>query len=287
MGEAELDLASTGPCCDKKKEDVMKQLFTGLLLIFTLSMAAQESGHIVMNPLTGELEFVTNPYAIGDSLVNLGYDNNVWAATLTTTIGFGNYLGHPDCIAVGWDNTFNCLQNFALGKNITCNADKVIMIGMSDRQVEAKMPGSVAFCPGGEWAVLHVHSGYGPRTLYSENKGGVRIGQGYGYADGNISLEVYAHRHTSTATGFSTPATARIIATENDEWIVDSDEMTLAGSLSTGYIESPYIPKVHSAAADTSLMPTPLKIGDYFIDTSARDVYISTGTSRGAWRKVN
>lgn len=267
----------------------MRRLILGILL-FIASMGilfAQESGHIVLNPLTGDLEYVTNPYAIGDSLVNLGYDNNVARATLSTMIGFGNYLGRPDCIAVGWDNSVNCNQNFALGKNIRCNSDKVIMIGMSDRQVEARMPGSVAFCPGGEYAVMHIHSGYDATSRYSVNKGGVRIGRGDAYNRDSTALEIIACRDTASASMYSTPDAAQIIATEGDEWIINPDEMSLAGSISAGYIDSPYTPKVHSAAADTSLLHTPLKVGDYYIDTSARDVYISTGTARGSWKKVN
>ena len=265
----------------------MKKLIIGILLLWAVMgiLFAQESGHIVLNPLTGDLEYVTNPYAIGDSLVNLGYDNNIDHATLSTMIGFGNYLGSPDCVSVGWDNSVNCTQNFSLGKNIQCNAEKVIMIGMSPYlNVEARMPGSIAFCPGGGYGTMYVHSGYTQaNNTYSGNIGGVRIGRGTAYTDGNIALEVIG-----SYPGFEdSPATSKIINTGNGEWVVDPDEMTLTGSVEVGYLESPYTPKVHSAAADTSLLPTPLKIGDYFIDTSARDVYISTGTARGTWKKVN
>jgi len=267
----------------------MKKLFIGILLLWAALgiMFAQQSGHIVMNPLTGQMEYVTNPYAMGDSLVNLGHDNNIVNSTVNTLIGYGNYLSVGDCVAVGWDNTLNCNQNFALGKNISCNADKVMMLGMSPWGTEAKMAGSLAFCPGGDYAVMHVHSGYDRNTRYSTNKGGVRIGWGWGYNSDSTALEVIATRDTASATLFTSPDAAKLINTENDEWVVDPDEMTLAGSLEVGYVESPYTPKVHSAAADTSLMHTPLKIGDYYIDTSARDIYISTGTSRGSWIKVN
>jgi hypothetical protein len=260
----------------------MRDIFAIFLLAVTFSLFSQERGHIVLNPLTGELEYVTNPYAIGDSLVNLGYDNNIARSTLSTMIGYGNFLGQPDCIAIGWDNSTNCEQNFALGKYIECNGEKVIMIGMSNRKVEARMPGSVAFCPPGEYAVMHIHSGYGMgANTYVGNKGGVRIGQGSAYNTDSTALEIFAHIRENT------PDNAQLIATENDEWIVDPDEMILAGSISTGYLECDYTPKVHSGAADTSLLPVPLKVGDYYIDTSARDVYISTGTVRGSWKKAN
>ena len=353
----------------------MRGIFAAILLMISLSLFAQESGHIVLNPLTGELEYVTNPYAIGDSLVNLGYDNNIDHATLSTMIGYGNYLGSPDCITVGWDNGANCGQNFAIGRNIRCDSDKVIMLGMSTMKVTAKMPGSVAFCPTGEWAVMHVHSGYAmSNNGFYANIGGVRIGNSYSYNSDSTALEIVGRRvnyikyeDTGDTTGLSsgdlwtdttgtdktyeyaeedwnifsdtiyyqttepaepgdgnlwfdtddnyttyssasgvwslfsgnsyiqnytplytgTTSAYQLIATENDEWTIDRDEMTMAGSIETGYLECDYTPKVHSAAADTSIMHTPLKIGDYFIDTSARDVYISTGTARGSWRKVN
>lgn len=261
----------------------MRGIVAGIVLFLSISLFSQESGHIVLNPLTGELEYVTNPYAIGGSLVNLGYDNNIDIKTLSSMIGFGNYLGKPDCFSVGWDNTVNCGQNFAIGKNITCNSDKVIMIGMSTVQSEARMPGSVSFCPTGELAVMYVHSGYSmPNDGYDENIGGVRIGRGNAYNTDSTALEIIAHGERS-----NTPSTVQLIATEGDKWTIDPNEMTLVGSISTGYLECDYTPKVHSAASDTSVMHTPLKVGDYFIDTGARDVYISVGISRGSWRKAN
>lgn len=268
----------------------MKKLIVLVLLFWAVMgiLFAQESGQIVMNPLTGELEYVTNPYPIGDSLINLGYDNNIDYSTLSTMVGFGNYLGSPDCIVAGWDNHVACGQNFAFGKNIKCNSDKVIMIGMSPIDTEARMPGSVAFCPGGELAVMHVHSGYRmPNDGFDGNKGGVRIGRGPIYADGNTALEVIAHRDTTFASKFGPPSGEQIIATENDQWVVDPDGMALSGAISTGFVSSPHTPQVYSAAADTSFLPTPEKVGDYFIDTSARNVYIAVGVARGSWRKVN
>lgn len=262
----------------------MRSLLLTIILVLSLPLLSQESGHIVLNPLTGELEYVTNPYAIGDSLVNLGYNNSVDRQTLSTMIGFDNYLGEPDCISVGWNNSNNCGQNFSMGKNIKCNADKVIMVGMSTIKAEAKMAGSVAFCPTSQKAVMHIHSGYGmPNNGFVGNKGGVRIGWGPSYNTDNAAFEIIAHRNTDS----SPIPTAQLIATESEEWILGPDAMTLAGSIKAGYLECDHVPKVHSAASDTSLLPTPLKIGDYYIDTSARDVYISTGTARGSWRKVN
>ena len=114
----------------------MKKLLFALLLIPAILSAQfeEEAGHIVLNPLTGNLEFVSNPYLIGDSLINLGYANSISRTTLSTLVGFGNYLSQPDCIVMGWDNTVNCGQNFAIGKNIKCNSDKVLMFGMRDRK---------------------------------------------------------------------------------------------------------------------------------------------------------
>ena len=269
----------------------MKKLLFALLLIPAILSAQfeEEAGHIVLNPLTGNLEFVSNPYLIGDSLINLGYDNSVAHTTLSTMVGFGNYLSQPDCIVMGWDNTVNCSQNFAIGRNIKCNSDKVLMFGMSEtKNVVAKMPGSIAFCPEAEWAVMHVHSGYGmPNDGFDGNKGGIRIGYGKTYADGNVALEVIAHRDTTVASKFGPPTGERIIATEDDEWVVEPDAMSFAGSLEVGFVESVYTPQVYSAAADTSFLPTPVKVGDYYIDTDAKDVYISVGIARGSWKKVN
>lgn len=283
MGEAELVLATDGhPVTETKEEAMKKHILSILLAIIPLFCFSQKYGRIVQDPLTGEMEYVYNPYAEGDSIVNLGYGNYpIGEGTLSTMIGFGNVMGSYDGLSIGWDNATSCNRVYALGKNLYCNADEGMPIGMSERTAERRMPGSVAFCPTGDYAVMHVHSGFPQaRNRYTENIGGVRIGRGYTYNNDSTALEVIAHMDT-------TSATVQVIATENDEWVLYPDSMTLAGSVQTGYLESPYTPKVHSAASDTSLLPTPLKVGDYYIDTSARDVYIATGTSKGSWRKVN
>ena len=48
-----------------------------------------------------------------------------------------------------------------------------------------------------------------------------------------------------------------------------------------------HVPTIHQAAGDTSNYHTPDKAGDLFIDTSAEETYISVGSSRGDWVKLN
>jgi len=270
----------------------MRKFSVGLLLLFSLALFAQQTGRIVLNPLTGDLEYVTNIYSMGDSLVNIGYGNypnNTNRPTkIYTIIGYGNVMGDDHNIAIGWGNTTSCLEVFSMGKNLRCDMERVIQIGMSEIISEADMPGTVALCPTkSAKGVLHVHSGFEmPNNGYVEDIGGVIIGDGRTYNNDSTALEIITHLDVENPRSV-TPASAQLIATENDEWTIDPDEMTLAGSMAIGYLECDYVPKVHSAASDTSLLPIPLKIGDYYIDTSARDVYIATGTARGSWRKVN
>jgi len=264
-----------------------KHILSILLAIIPLSCFSQKHGRIVQDPLTGEMEYVYNPYAQGDSIVSLGYGNTSGGTeALGTIIGYGNKMGSTDGLSIGWDNLTSCNMVFTLGQNLECHSNQALSVGMSTRKVEHSMPGSVAFCPTGKYAILHVHSGFPQaNNRYTEDLGGVRIGSGYAYNSDSAALEIIATRDTEYLS--PPPDGAQLIATENDEWILDPDEMTLAGSTSLGYLECDYVPKVHSAASDTSLLPTPLKVGDYYIDTSARDVYIATGTAQGSWRKVN
>lgn len=257
----------------------MRTILSVILLIFSISLFSQEQGRWVMNPLTGVLEYVSNTYSMGDFLINLGYDNNTKGNTLNTLIGYGNLM-NDHSIAIGWNNQVGCTENFVLGRNIRCDADRTITIGFGPKYWRARMPGSIAFGSNSKCAILHVHSGHDmPNNGYQGNIGGVRIGWGSVYADGTTALEIIAHSNSASST--------TILSTESDEWVIGNDNMTVSGYMATGYFESDHVPKVHSAAGDTSLLPVPLKIGDYFIDISARDVYISTGSVRGSWLKVN
>lgn len=240
-----------------------------------------------MDPLTGELGYVTNTYVMTDSLIHLGYGNTTTSGNLNTIIGYGNLLSEHS-IAFGWSNQATCSENFLIGYNINCTSDKTITIGRGAGSVGIYtwMPGSIGLGMLTERATLHVHSGYGQlNNGYEGDIGGVIIGWTGAYNIPNAGLEINAHRDANNPK--TNPPTAKFISTENDEWIVGMEEMTVAGSLSAGNISCSFVPHVYSGAADTSLLPTPLKTGDYYIDTSARDVYISTSATRGSWIKVN
>ena len=255
-----------------------------LLLSITMGILAQERPRLVRNPLTGEEEYITNVYYMQDSLIVLGIPGSNYVAPtgyLNASIGFGflNFSEHG--FNIGWNNNIGCPENFVMGHGLKCDSERSMTIGMNatgGKTMTARIPGSIAFGVIAEYPIMHVHSGYSGSVRYLGDIGGARIGGGQKSTfEANVALEIFGHDSDS----------AIMINTDADEWKVRKDSMILSGRMETGYLECTYVPKVHSAAGDTSLLPTPLKIGDYYIDTSPRDVYIAVGASRASWKKVN
>ncbi len=177
----------------------MKKILHILLLSFSLSLFSQEQGRMVLNPLTGEMEYVTNTYTMADSLINIGYGNNTSTSSLNTIIGYNNTMGDHS-IALGRNNSVGCTENFVMGRNIRCDADRTITIGYGSSNLRARMPGSISLGMFSKWGILAVHSGYGmPNSGYVGDIGGVRIGWGFAYADGTTALEVIAHSDTASS----------------------------------------------------------------------------------------
>ena len=56
---------------------------------------------------------------------------------------------------------------------------------------------------------------------------------------------------------------------------------------STSILTVAFIPIIYSAAGDTSNCRVPGKIGNIFINTSTKKVYISTSPTRGGWTITN
>jgi len=266
----------------------MSKLGMFILLLISISLFSQEIGRWVVNPLTGELEYVTNTYFMQDSLIVLGHSSYFYPpeGKLNASIGFNlnNFSRHG--FNIGWYNETGCDENFVMGQYITCKGERNTTIGMYDWEVggermSAKLVGSVAFGANTEYAILHVHRGYGQghHAYAGEDIGGVVIGRPPFDLESGSNLEIYAHSDSASTT--------TILRTGSNELVIDNNNMTLSGSLDTGYFESVYTPAIHFAAGDTSLLPVPLKTGDIYIDTSVKDVYISIGSSRGKWEKVN
>jgi len=267
----------------------MRKLGIFILLLVSINLfSQQEVGRWVLNPLTGELEYVTNTYFMQDSLIVLGYSSYFYppAGYLNASIGYNLQNNARHGFNIGWYNETGCDENFVMGQKVQCFGERNTTIGMHDwgvggETMSAKLVGSVAFGVNTKYAVLHVHSGYGPgqHSYAGEDIGGVAIGRPPFDLTSGTGLEIYAHHDSA-----STPT---ILRTESDELVIDNYSMTFSGSLETGYFENIHTPAIHSAAGDTSLLPVPLKTGDIYIDTSAKDVYISTGNERGKWKKVN
>jgi len=261
---------------------------TTLISIFlALAIYGSCQPGIVTNPHTRQPDFIWNPLRSADTLIYIGYGGSVWDETLNIYIGYSNIMDQYS-ISFGRHNIIGCLHNYVIGNNLRCDSDKTITIGIGGKmRVSAYMPGSIGFGVNTDYSTLSIHSGYpSAENIYQgKNIGGAVIGKGSSYNDDTTALIIRSFRDTATYVDDATGT--QFIATEDDSWTVDLEGMELSGSLDVGNLSCVFVPQVYSGAADTSLLPTPLKIGDYYIDTSDRDVYISTGIIRGSWKKVN
>lgn len=252
-----------------------------LLLSISLGILAQERPRLVRNPLTGEEEYITNVYFMQDSLIVLGYSDYLNpTGYLNASIGYGFQNNSEHGFNIGWNNLIGCTENFVIGHGLRCDAERVFTIGTNAAgggNMTGRIPGSIAFGVMTKYPMLHIHSGYSGSVNYSGDIGGVRIGGSRASFESNVALEIFGHNDDN----------AVMINAGSNKWRIREDSLNLAGWMETGYLECTYVPKVHSAAGDTSILPTPLKIGDYYIDTSSRDVYIAVGSTRGSWLKVN
>jgi len=107
---------------------------------------------------------------------------------------------------------------------------------------------------------------------YEGDIGGVNIG--HNEKDRYTRLNVYNDNYILKTEDSS----------ENDRMTVQGNgNASLTGTLTCDDFDSDYTSKVYYSAGDTTLFPTPFKTGDFYINTSDNQIYVSAGTSRGDW----
>ncbi len=117
-----------------------------------------------------------------------------------------------------------------------------------------------------------------------EMLGGVCIGKNYNYAGDpeEISLEIFSRKLSGSYILKGENSTGSSAIT-----ITDQGNMTLAGYLDAPKVSCPSTPNVYYSASDTTNFPTPWNTGDFFINTAAKNIYVSRGTDRGDWVMIS
>lgn len=265
----------------------MRRILTILLIL--ISLAGHSQSRLQLNPLTGQLELSANIAYMADTLINLG--GNVAAHNLVNGyIGYSNASVSENSMIVGFNSYAACKENFVLGSYYRCNSDYVVSIwGGNIPDNNRYIPGSVGIGYYSQRGALDIHSGYNNGDEYCGDKGGVLINRwrlGYGsqyYQDTLLSLGIYSHN----VDGNSYMMKLKDSGGSERFAINDQGTTTVAGSLSPESVVSNYTPAIYHAAFDTTYIPVPNKVGDIYIDTAAKDVYISNSPSKGGWKKVN
>ena len=261
-----------------------------IIFLLTLSLAGLSQSRLLLNPLTGELELTANITYMSDTLINLG-TGYPGTNLINAIVGHSSSSVSENSMILGSHSRASCAYNFILGSYISCSADHSFTISagyIDNQQSSIRLPGSVGIGYLSNRAIMYVHSGYNYGDPYQGNIGGVLINRWRNYhrtyyADDLLALGIYAHN----VDGNSYMLKLKDSAGVEKFSINDQGTMAVAGSFEAGSVISNYTPKIYHAAGDTSFVPVPTKLGDLYIDTSSKDVYISNATSRGGWIKVN
>jgi hypothetical protein len=269
-----------------------------IILLLSISLAGYSQSRLQLNPITGDLELSANIAFMADTLINLG-DNSPGQFLVNSLIGHNNSSVSKNSMIIGFNCSANCADNFVMGSYFKCSSDHGFAISGGSMEVSqtfnqhGRIPGSVGIGYFSQRGAMHVHSGYNSDDTYCGDIGGVLINRYWTfksyinryqyYADSALALSVYSH---------NVDGSSYMMKLKDSEGVEkfsinDQGATTVAGSFEAGSVISNYTPMVYHAAGDTSYIPVPVKLGDLYIDTSQKDVYISNNTARGGWQKVN
>jgi len=265
----------------------MKRLIfiVGLLVIF-LQAFGQDTTRYVWNPVTSNWDYISQVNAVNDSTINYGTNNTVSNDTLNGAIGHGNIVNTDRSMALGYYNTTSTANNLLIGSFTESDATYNMTIGRglsAVSRLKNSRYGSIGLGFFATEPVMYVQSGYELGETYTADIGGVSIGGPE--LDTLTALQINEHL---TGDAFFLKCKKWVSNTLTDVFTVDYDgDATLSGTFTADSIICTHTPTIYQAAGDTSNYHTPVKIGDMFVDTSADETYISVGSSRGDWVKLN
>jgi hypothetical protein len=264
---------------------MMKKLIIFLLLSVPLVIArGQDPPNYIWNPETDQPDYISRVYPANDSTINFGTNNTLSEDTLNGVIGHSNIVNAERAMVIGYMNLVEKSNNLLFGAYVEADTTHTVTIGrglnMSNRMVNSRY-GSIGLGYFSSAPIMYIQSGYEPGEPYTADIGGVSIGGPD--LDSLTALQINAH--------LSDPD-AYFLKCKNwgggDVFTVDYDgNAELSGILTVDSVVCTHVPTIHQAAGDTTNYNTPDKIGDMFIDTLAGDTYISVGSSRGDWVKLN
>jgi len=264
---------------------IMKKLIIFLFLIVPLLIArGQDPPNYIWNPETDQPDYISRVYPANDSTINFGTNNTLSEDTLNGVIGHSNIVNSERAMAIGYMNSVAKSNNLLFGAYVSADTTHTVTIGrglnVGNKMTNSRY-GSIGLGYFSSAPLMYIQSGYEPGETYTADIGGVSIG---GPAlDSLTTLQINAH--------LSDPD-AYFLKCKNwggeDVFTVDyNGNAELSGVLTADSVVCTHVPTIHHAAGDTSNYNIPDKIGDLFIDTSAGDTYISVGSSRGGWVKLN
>jgi len=265
----------------------MKKLIVIALLTIPLVVCSQDplpDPNYILDPVTGEFDYISRVYPANDSTINFGTNNTLSSDTLNGVIGHSNTVNAPRAMAIGYMNSVAKSNNLLFGAYVSADTTHTVTIGrglnMSNRMINSRY-GSIGLGYFSSAPLMYIQSGYEPGEEYTADIGGVSIG---GPAlDTLTALQI--NKHLSDPDAYFLKCKDWV---GSDVFTVDYDgNADLSGTLTADSMICTHVPTIHQAAGDTSNYHTPDKIGDMFIDTSAGDTYISVGSSRGDWVKLN
>ena len=259
----------------------MKKYIFSILLILPVLVYSQ---YYVMNPETGKFDYYLNVTPGSDTVINFGSVNTLGNANETGVIGHNLIVNAARSLAFGYSNNVTESDNIVFGTYLAPDVEQNITIGRGQAAVSPMVNSKYGTVGIGYFVsepTLYVQSGYEPGESYVGDIGGVSIGGPD--LDTLTALQITSH----AADGSSYFLIMKDSVGVERMTVDDLGNVEIYGVLSTDSIVSSHTPTIHTAAGDTSNYHTPDKVGDMFINSTAGDVYVSTGTSRGDWVKLN
>ncbi|MFH0757323.1 MAG: hypothetical protein V2B15_08560 [Bacteroidota bacterium] len=260
-----------------------------ILLLFCLSGAilqtqaqAQDTTNFVINPQTGRHDFISRVHPVSDTVIDYGTNNYLSPDTLNGVIGHGNTVDAARSMAIGNFNYISHESNILFGSFLISDTTYTVTLGRglnSGTKLANSRYGSVGLGYFSSAPILYVQSGYEPGEAYVGDIGGVSIGGPE--LDTLTALQI--NEHLAGDAFFLKCKNLSGNAVFSVDYNGNAD---LDGTLTVDSVVCNYVPTIYQVAGDTTGL-APAKLGDMLINTSAGDMYISVGSSRGDWIKLN
>jgi len=255
-----------------------------IILFIPVLLSAQDTTNLKFNPIEGRWDYISNIYPGSDTVINFGTNNTFTSDSLNGVVGHQNVVSSGNGISFGYHNDLTHAGVFQFGAFLQSDTTYNLTIGRGwnrfDKLANSKY-GTIGLGYFSSTPTMYIHSGLEPGETWTEDIGGVSIGTDQ--LDTLTALQIQSLKDDGTSYLIKGQSSSSVEVFTLD----DQGNMEITGTLTVDSVVCDHVPTIHQAAGDTSNYNTPDKIGDIFIDTSSGDSYMSTGTSRGDWLKLN